>query len=179
MKEPFMYKLALTSIPFGIAVFFSGTTASQAPAPATPAPIPDAMPFDIPYGTPISFERAKQVGDAAMAEAKKRNWKDAIAVTGPAGDLVYFVRMDGTQYASAKIAEHKARVAATFRRPTKAFFDAFESGHAYVSTIDDVIAADGGVPIMEGGKLIGGIGVSGGTGAQDAVVAKAGADTVK
>src|SRR6516225_7587946 len=98
MKEPFMYKLALTSIPFGIAVFFSGTTASQAPAPATPAPIPDAMPFDIPYGTPISFERAKQVGDAAMAEAKKRNWKDAIAVTGPAGDLVYFVRMDGTQY---------------------------------------------------------------------------------
>src|SRR5206468_2224154 len=124
-------------------------------------------------------ERAKQVGDAAAAEAKKRNWKNAIAVVGPAGDLVYFVKMDGTQYAGAAIAEHKARAAAIFRRPTKTFFDAMESGHPYVMTLDGVIGADGGLPIMESGKLIGGIGVSGGTGAQDGVVAKAGADTVK
>ena len=72
---------------------------AQAPSPA-PAPVPDAMPFDIPYGTPISLERAKQVAEAAMAEAKKRNWKNAIAVVGTAGDLVYFVKMDGDQLAS-------------------------------------------------------------------------------
>jgi uncharacterized protein GlcG (DUF336 family) len=58
--------------------------------------VPDAIPFDIPYGTPISLERAKAVAEAAMAEAKKRNWKDAIAIVGPAGELVYFVKMDGT-----------------------------------------------------------------------------------
>ncbi len=151
---------------------------AQAPAP-TPAPIPDAIPFDIPYGTPISLERAKQVAEAAMAEAKKRNWKDAIAIVRTAGDLVYFVRMDGTQYASAKIAEHKAHAAAIFRRPTKTFFDAMESGHPYIATLDGVIASDGGLPLIEGGKLIGAIGVSGGTGPQDGVIAKAGADTVK
>jgi uncharacterized protein GlcG (DUF336 family) len=147
--------------------------------PAAPAPIPDAMPFDIPYGTPISLERAKQVADAAMAEAKKRNWKNAIAVVGPAGDLVYFLKMDGTQYASSTIAEHKARSAAIFRRPTKVFFDALESGHPYVITLDGMSGADGGLPIVENGKLIGAIGTSGGTGAQDAVVSKAGVDSVK
>src|SRR5436853_450776 len=64
-------------------LFFAGSALAQAPAPA---PVPDAMPFDIPYGTPISLERAKAVAEAAMGEAKKRNWKDAIAVVGPAGD---------------------------------------------------------------------------------------------
>ncbi len=137
------------------------------------------MPFDIPYGTPISLERAKAVAEAAMAEAKKRHWKNAIAVTDQAGDLVYFVKMDGTPYAFSKIAEHKARAAAIFRRPTKTFLDAMESGHPYVATLDGVIASDGGLPLIESGKVIGGIGVSRGTGAQDGVVAKAGADTVK
>jgi glc operon protein GlcG len=152
----------------------------QAPAPTpAPAPLPDAIPFDIPYGTPISLERAKQVAEAAMAEAKRRNWKMAIAVVDPAGDLVYFVKMDGTMYASTKIAEHKARSAAIFRRPTKVFFDAMESGHPYIATLDGMIGAEGGLPINEGGKIIGGIGTSGGTGAQDATVSKAGADSVK
>ena len=158
------------------ALLFVGPATAQAPAPA---PVPDAMPFDIPYGAPISLERAKQAGDAAVAEAKKRNWKMATAVVGPAGDLVYFVKMDGTQYASSAIAEHKARASAIFRRATKTFFDAMESGHPYVMTLDGMIGADGGLPIIENGKIIGAIGSSGGTGAQDAIVSKAGADTVK
>jgi uncharacterized protein GlcG (DUF336 family) len=144
-----------------------------------PAPVPDAMPFDIPYGTPISLERAKQVAEAAMAEAKKRNWKNAIAIAGPAGELVYFVKMDGTQHASYKVAEAKAHAAAIFRRPTKVFFDQMETGHPYIATLPGVVASDGGVPIVEGGKIVGAIGVSGGTGAQDGVVANAGASTVK
>ena len=162
------------------ALLFAVPVLAQAPAQApAPAPVPDAMPFDIPYGTPISLERAKQVAEAAMAEAKKRNWKDAIAVVGPSGDLVYFVKMDGTQYASYKIAEGKAHAAAIFRRPTKVFFDQMETGHPYIATLPGVVASDGGLPIIESGKIIGAIGVSGGSGPQDGVIAKAGADSVK
>jgi glc operon protein GlcG len=160
------------------ALLFAVPVFAQAPAPP-PAPVPDAMPFDIPYGTPISLERAKAVAEAAMAEAKKRNWKDAIAIAGPAGDLVYFVKMDGTQYASSKIAEAKAHAAAIFRRPTKVFFDQMETGHPYIATLPGVVASDGGLPIIESGKVIGAIGVSGGSGPQDGVIAKAGADSVK
>ena len=158
------------------ALLFAVPVFAQAPAPA---PVPDAMPFDIPYGTPISLERAKSVAEAAMAEAKKRNWKDAIAIVGPAGELVYFVKMDGTQNAGAKIAEHKARAAAIFRRPTKVFFDQMETGHPYIATLEGGVASGGGLPIVESGKIIGAIGVSGGSGAQDGVIAKAGADSVK
>jgi glc operon protein GlcG len=158
------------------ALLFAVPVFAQAPAPT---PVPDAMPFDIPYGTPISLERAKSVAEAAMAEAKKRNWKDAIAIAGPAGDLVYFVKMDGTQYASSKIAEAKAHAAAIFRRPTKVFFDQMETGHPYIATLPGVVASDGGLPIIESGKVIGAIGVSGGSGPQDGVIAKAGADSVK
>jgi uncharacterized protein GlcG (DUF336 family) len=137
------------------------------------------MPFDVPYGTPISLERAKAVAEAAMAEAKKRNWKDAIAITGPAGDLVYLVKMDGTMYAASDVAIQKARAAAIFRRSTQVFFDQMETGHPYIATLKGVIASPGGLPIVEGGKIIGGIGVSGGTGAQDGVIASAGASTLK
>jgi uncharacterized protein GlcG (DUF336 family) len=159
-------------------LFFVDSALAQAPAPA-PAPVPDAIPFDIPYGTPISLERAKAVAEAAMAEAKKRNWKDAIAIVGPSGEMVYFVKMDGTQHASYKIAEAKAHAAAIFRRPTKVFFDQMETGHPYIATLPGVVASDGGLPLIENGKVIGAIGISGGTGAQDGVIAKAGADTVK
>lgn len=172
-----MPKLSMLSLALCVGLAMSAAVHAQ--APAAPAPIPDAIPFDIPYGTPIGLDQARKVAEAAMAEAKKRNWKDAIAITGPAGDLVYFVRMDGTQYASAKIAEHKARAAAIFRRPTRVFFEAMETGHPYVATLDDLIASDGGIPLIEGGKLIGAIGVSGGTAPQDGVIAKAGAETVK
>ena len=101
-----MPKLSMLSLALCVGLAISAAIHAQ--APAAPAPIPDAIPFDIPYGTPIGLDQAGKVAEAAMAEAKKRNWKDAIAITGPAGDLVYFVRMDGTQYASAKIAEPPA-----------------------------------------------------------------------
>jgi glc operon protein GlcG len=150
----------------------------QAPAPAPP-PVPDTLPFDIPYGAPISLERARAVAEAAAAEARKRNWKMAIAVVEPSGDLVYFMKLDGTQLAAGKISQGKARAAAIFRRSTKAFFDAMESGHPYIATLEGVVAAEGGTPIIESGKLIGAIGASGGTGAQDGIVSRAGSDTIK
>ncbi|WP_407158825.1 GlcG/HbpS family heme-binding protein [Bradyrhizobium sp. STM 3557] len=161
-------------------------TAQNAAAPAAPpAPpaaggTPDAMPFDIPYGTPIGLERAKEVLAAAEAEAKKRNWKMNIAVVDTHGELVHFARMDGAQLASVPISIGKARTAARFRRETRAFYNAFETGHPYVSTLDPtLVASPGGFPLVEGGKLIGAIGCSGGTGDQDAAICKIGAELVK
>src|ERR1019366_4467717 len=159
---------------------------TPAPAPATPpAPpsaggTPDKMPFDIPYGMSIGLEQAKQVMAAAEAEAKKRNWKMNIAVVDTNGELVHFSRMEGAQIASVAISQGKARTAARYRRETRLFYNAFETGHPYVSTLDTtLIASPGGFPLVEGGKLIGAVGCSGGTGDQDAAVCKAGAEVVK
>ena len=137
--------------------------------------IPDRMPFNIPYGTPISAASARQVIAAAEAEATKRGWPMNIAVVDSGGNLVAFERMDGAQLASIAIARHKARTAALFRRETKVFETGVQNGLAYVVTLDGVIASRGGIPLVAGGKLVGAIGCSGGAGAQDEVIAKAGA----
>ena len=141
--------------------------------------IPDQMPFDVPYGLPISLERAQSVILAAVAEAKKRNWKMNIAVVDSGGNLVAFQRMDGAMLASIRIAEHKARTGATFRRPTKVFEDGINLMHLnYLLAFDGVIASRGGIPLIDQGVIIGAIGVSGGTDSQDEVVSKAGAAVI-
>ena len=164
----------------------SSPTFAQTPTPAAPPAqpaaggTPDVMPFDIPYGVSIGLERAKQVMAAAEAEAKKRNWKMNIAVVDTNGELVHFSRMEGAQIASVTVSQGKARTAARYRRETRAFYNAFETGHPYVATLDPtLIASPGGFPLVEGGKVIGAVGCSGGTGDQDAAVCKAGADLVK
>jgi uncharacterized protein GlcG (DUF336 family) len=154
--------------------------APPAAAPAAPAAVPEKMPFDIPYGAPIGVEQARQIAAGAEAEAKKRNWKVAIAIVDTHGELVYFLKIDDTQIVSANIAIKKARAATRFRRPTRAWFDLSETGHNYGPSLDrDVVASPGGELIMASGKIIGAIGVSGAAGVQDEVVAKAGAATVK
>lgn len=164
----------------------SSPTFAQTPTPAAPPAqpaaggTPDAMPFDIPYGMSIGLERAKQVMAAAEAEAKKRNWKMNIAVVDTNGELVQFERMEGAQIASGTISVGKARTAARYRRESRVFYNAFETGHPYVATLDPtLIASPGGFPLVEGGKVIGAVGCSGGTGDQDAAVCKAGAEVVK
>ncbi len=173
MRKYFLMAILVLSGPlFGI------VAQAQTPA-AAPAAVPEALPFDIPYGASITLERAKKVAEAVFAEAKKRNWKMIVAIVSPSGDLVYFEKQDDAQLASIEVALSKARASAGFRRSTKVFFDAMESGHPYISTLKGAVAAEGGIPLVENGKLIGAIGVAGGTGAQDGVIAKAGADTVK
>jgi glc operon protein GlcG len=141
--------------------------------------IPNEIPFDVPYGPPISLDRAEAVIDAAVAEAKKKNWKMNVAVADSGGNLVAFQRMDGAMLASIKIAEHKAQAAATFRRPTKIFEDGVNLMHLnYLLAFDGVIASRGGIPLIEQGVLIGAIGVSGGTDSQDEVVSQAGAAVI-
>ena len=159
---------------------------AQAPAPAAPPAqpsaggTPEAMAFDIPYGVSIGLDRAKQVMAAAEAEAKKRNWKMNIAVVDTNGELVHFSRMEGAQIGSVNVSIGKARTSARFRRESRLFYNAFETGHGYVATLDPtLVASPGGFPLVEGGKLIGAIGCSGGTGDQDAAICKMGADVMK
>ena len=168
------------------AAALSSSALAQTPAPATPPAqpssggTPDAMPFDIPYGQSIGLERAKQVVAAAEAEAKKRNWKMNIAVVDTNGEIVMFERMEGAQIASGPISIGKARTSARFRRESRVFYNVFESGHGYVSTLDPgLVASPGGYPLVEGGKLIGAVGCSGGTGDQDAAICKVGSEVVK
>ena len=136
--------------------------------------VPEKLPFDVPYGPPISLDQARKAIDAGLAEARKRNWTMAIAVVDSGTNLVAFERMDNTQIASVAVAQHKARTAAEYRRETKAFENAIQlSNFHYVLTLDDVMASRGGIPVVEGGKIVGAVGCSGGTGAQDEVICKA------
>jgi glc operon protein GlcG len=141
--------------------------------------VPDEIPFDVPYGLPISLARAQAVIHAAVAEATRRNWKMNVAVADSGGNLVVFERMDGAMLASIQIAEHKARAAVTFRRPTKVFEDGVNVMHLnYLLAFDDVIASRGGIPLIDQGAIIGAIGCSGGTDSQDGIVSMAGAAVV-
>ena len=138
--------------------------------------VPDEMPFDVPYGLPISLARAQAVIHAALAEASRRNWKMNVAVADSGGNLVAFQRMDG---AMLQIAEHKARAAATFRRPTKIFEDGIQRMQLnYLLAFDGIIASRGGIPLIDQGAIIGAIGCSGGTDSQDEIVSKAGAAAI-
>ena len=154
---------------------------AQQPVPPNPLDnVPEKIPFDVPYGAPISLERAEAAIAATVAEAKKRDWKLNVAVVDSGGNLVAFQRMDGSQLASIQISEHKARAAATFRRETKVFESGIQlSNFNYLITLDGVIASRGGIPLVEGGKIVGAIGCSGGTGSQDELACKVGAGVIK
>jgi uncharacterized protein GlcG (DUF336 family) len=160
----------------------TGAFAQVPPDPANPnETVSDAL-APPHYGEPINLETAKKVAAAAIAETAKRKW-DAfcVAVVNPAGELVYFEKQDNCQNASVTISQHKARTAARYRRPTVVFERLLGKGafFSYLTTLDDVIMSRGGNPLMAGGKVIGAIGVSGGTGAQDDVVSLAGQAALK
>lgn len=127
------------------------------------------------YGADIGIEAAKKVAAGTVAECAKNKWRVAVAVVDTHGALVYFEKMDDTQIASVRIAIAKARAAATFRRPTRAFVDAINKGSPATATLPGVVGSPGGEPIVAGGKVIGAVGVSGVTGDQDEQCAKAGA----
>jgi uncharacterized protein GlcG (DUF336 family) len=164
----------ILSIVITSVALLAGSAFAQTPAPATPPPAP------LPYGPPVTIAQAKQAVAAAVAEAKKTAYFYTFAVVDPAGDLVYFEKMDSAPTSSNEIGIGKARTAATFKRPSKAFFDQMVTGHPYVGQLDPrIVASAGGIPLIVDGKIIGAIGVSGGAnGLMDAVAAQAGADTL-
>jgi glc operon protein GlcG len=174
-----MRNQVLASLIFGAAISFGSGLHAQQPAPPNLDEVAETMPFSTPYGAPISAERAQAALRAAMDEATKHKWPLNIAVVDSGANLVAFVRMDGAQLASIAIAEHKARAAAKYRRPTKAFENAIQKADLkLILTLDDVIASRGGIPLVDDGKIIGAIGCSGATGAQDEVICMAGAATI-
>jgi len=161
-------------------ILVPGAVSAQGQPPANPLDtIPEKMPFDIAYGAPVSLDRAEAAIGAAVAEAKKRGWKLGVAVVDSGGNLVAFQRMDGAAISTVKIAQHKASASAEFRRETKVFENGVQAGFNYLLTLDGIVAARGGIPLIEAGKVVGAIGCSGGTGSQDEVACKAGAETVK
>ena len=138
-----------------------------------------AAPPSTPYGAPIDIAAAKKAMAAAEAEAVKNNWGVAIAIVDSGANLVMLHRLDNAQLSSVRIAEQKARTAAEFRRPTKVFEDAVAGGGVGLRVLTfGANVAEGGVPIVSDGKVIGAIGVSGVQSHQDAQVAQAGADAV-
>jgi glc operon protein GlcG len=126
------------------------------------------------YGPAVNIGQAKKMAAATLAECQKNGWNVAVAVVDPHGALIYFERMEDTQYASNDIAIGKARAAATYRRPTRVFMDAINKGSPATATLGGVYASPGGVPVFVDGKIIGAVGVSGVTGDQDEQCAKAG-----
>ena len=134
------------------------------------------MPPAFSYGPPITLDQARKVAAAAAAEAKKRDTIIVIAIVEPSGDLVYFEKMDGAQYASIKNAQAKAVAAAIYGRATKIFRERVAKGDLSPMALAGAVASDGGVPILVNGKTIGAIGTSGGA---DDAVSQVGADALK
>ena len=132
------------------------------------------------YGPGITLENARKAAAAALAEVRRNNWTMAVAVVDPNGDLVYFEKMDDTPLGSTIVCQEKARSAARFKRPTKAFQDMLAAGGEGVRVlrIKGAVPVEGGLPIVVDGKVIGAIGLSGGTSAQDGQCAKAGVDAL-
>jgi len=162
----------VTALAIAAGLVLGGAAQAQQPAPVAAPPPPE-------YGLPINNEQAKAAANAAI-EAAKGKFRMAIAIVGPDGELIYFEKMDGTQNASVKIAQGKARTSALFRRASKAFAVQYAAGNtAFLTFPEQPVASEGGMPIIIGGKIAGAIGVSGGTGQQDGIVAMAGASAVK
>jgi glc operon protein GlcG len=137
------------------------------------SPLPPPAP---PFGMPITLAQAMKAADAAVAEAKKNNMSMAIAIVEPSGALVYFLKMDGTQYASIRSAQDKATSAALYRRSTKTFLDRVVAGDLSPMSLTGAVASAGGIPIIVDGKFIGAIGSSGGN---DDLISQAGANALK
>ena len=167
-----MGRLALLTMALGAALLF-GTAVHAQQQPSSPPPPPPA------YGTPITLEQARAAIAAGEAESKKNSWNHVFAVVDGGGNLIALEKADLAGNSSIEIAQAKARTAATFRVPTKAYQDRLSAGETFILGLPGVVPAAGGVPIVVGGKLIGAIGVSGATPLQDHQSAEAGAAAVK
>jgi len=123
----------------------------------------------------ITLEAAKKMMAAGEAEALKNGWNVAIAIVDANGDLIMFQKIDDTQIGSVAVSQGKARAAALFKRPSRALEELIAGGKTAFIAVEGIIPLQGGVPIIADGKVIGAVGVSGVTSAQDEQVAFAAA----
>ena len=168
-----MRSLSVTVMAAAASLMFATAVYAQ-PAPGAPPPLPE-------YGPSITLEQAMKIGNAALAEAKKKNLLEAIAIVDNAGRLVYFIKMDDLRQIGGDLAQGKARTSAMAKLPSKAYEDRVTSGGAGLTVLSfGITAAAGGLPIIVNGKMIGAIGVGGGpNGVVDTEVAQAGLDALK
>ena len=155
----------------GLAVLVLSSSA-WAQTPPTPAP-PAAPAPPLSYGAPIGLEAAQALVDRAVEAGRARGFRLAIAVVEPSGELVAFGRMDDVQYGSIDVAQAKARSAARFRASSASAEERLAAGRLALLAIDGIVPVAGGVPIVVDGKVVGAIGVSGASSAQDDEVARA------
>lgn len=160
-----------------MAIVFAPMLANSQTSPASPASVP-APPVYPPYGRNITLAEAKSVMAAAEKESIKNNWNMVITIVEPNGAMVLMQKMDGAQYGSGEVALKKAETAAKFRRPTSYFQTAVKNG-TLNSIFTGAMAIEGGELIIIGDRIVGAIGVSGGSGAQDGLIARAAAESVK
>ena len=132
-----------------------------------------------PYGLNINLATAKKVAWAAAKEANRIKINAIIAIVDVGGHLIYLERFDKAQFGSIDVAVHKARCSVAYKRPTKAFEEAVNSGKISLLTLDDICTVEGGLPIMQSGKIVGAIGVSGGTSQEDGQIATSGVSALK
>lgn len=168
-----MHRFSMITV-LACAALLLGTAVYAQQQPAAPASPPPPA-----YGAPITLEQAKAAAAAAETEMTKNGWNMVIAVVGPSGNLVYLQKADLAAVASIDIAQDKARTSALFRVPSKSYMDRLANGETYILRITGATPVAGGMPIVVGGKLIGAIGLSGGSALQDHQVAQAGASAVK
>jgi glc operon protein GlcG len=133
---------------------------------------------DLPTKKSLSLEVAKQVAAAAEKHARENKWNVCIAIVDEGGHLIYFQRMDGTQYASVVVSQKKAQTAIGFKRPSKVFEDGVVGGRNVLVALPGAVPLEGGVPLTVDGEMIGAIGISGVTAQQDGMIAQAGADSL-
>lgn len=124
----------------------------------------------------LTLAAAKEIGAAAEAEARKREWTNCIAVIDDGGNLIYLTTMDGTQTGSINVAQQKALAALRFKRSTKLFQDMVTGDKPHMAFLPGAVPVEGGLPLIVGGQIIGAIGVSGMPSDKDGIVAQAGAD---
>lgn len=161
----------MKSLRFGLVALILTALTSAVRAQAT----------DVPYGAPIPLADAKRVLAAAQAEAVKNKWNVAIAIVDAGGHLVAYERMDSTQHGSVLVSQEKAQTAVAFRRSTKVFQDGVAAGGEglRILRLPGATPIEGGLPLVSGGKIVGAIGVSGVTSAQDGIIAAAGVAALK
>ena len=171
--------VARALLPLSASLVAFAASAQQNP-PANPPGAPTQNAYTIPIGPSIGIDAAKKAAAAAAAEAKKNSWFMAIAVVDPAGVLVYYEKADNTQLGSANVAVDKARSAALYKRPTKAFQDVLAGGGngLRILRLEGAVPVEGGLPLLDNGKLVGAIGVSGDTSEHDGQCAQAGVQTL-
>lgn len=158
---------ALVAVCLGLCV--NPAMAQNTPAPTAPSPATVAAP---PYGAPIGLAEARALIDRAVAEASRNGFRMAIAIVEPSGELVAFARMDDTQYGSIYVAQRKAEYSARYRLPTATAEERVQAGRIVSLANPEAFTIGGGIPIVIDGRIVGAIGVSGATAAQDVAVAE-------